>query len=149
MIMPGATRSTFMWTALYLMGQAGIPVDVGRAFQLMQYFGGKAKDGQYHVIKRWALDFGLGTPYKRRSLPIRRSEGRIFQVEGFRGFQQSSRKPGTPRQISNDDVVPGVQDWYMMGEAARTTSAASNRLDQLVDKLQKKGDRGGASSIPD
>ena len=30
----------------------------------MQYFGGKAKDGQYHVIKRWALDFGLGTPYK-------------------------------------------------------------------------------------
>ena len=61
-VMPGATRSTFIWTALYLMGAQ--PIDVTRAFNLMQFFGGKAKDGQYHVIRRWALEFGLGTLYK-------------------------------------------------------------------------------------
>ena len=46
-IMPGKTRSTFIWTALYLMGAK--PIDADRAWNLMQFFGGKAKDGKYHV----------------------------------------------------------------------------------------------------
>jgi multiple sugar transport system substrate-binding protein len=61
-LMPGATRSTFSWSAMYLMGAQ--PIDPIRAWNLMQFFGGKAKDGQYHVIKRWALQFGVGNPYK-------------------------------------------------------------------------------------
>ena len=61
-IMPGETRSTFIWTAVYLMGAK--PIDIDRAWNLMQFFGGKAKDGKYHVATRWALEFGLGTPHK-------------------------------------------------------------------------------------
>ena len=61
-LMPGATHSTMAWTAAYLMGAE--PTDVDRVWNLLQFFGGKAKDGQYHVIKRWALEFGLGSAYK-------------------------------------------------------------------------------------
>ena len=61
-MMPGATRSTMAWTACYLMGSQ--PVDVERVWNLLQFFGGKSKDGEYHVIKRWALEFGLGSGYK-------------------------------------------------------------------------------------
>lgn len=61
-IMPGATRSTFIWTAVYQMGAK--PVDEERVWNLMQFLGGKAKDGRYHVAERWALEFGLGTPHK-------------------------------------------------------------------------------------
>jgi multiple sugar transport system substrate-binding protein len=57
-LMPGATHSTMAWTAAYLMGAE--PIDVDRTWNLLQFFGGKSKDGEYHVIKRWALEFGLG-----------------------------------------------------------------------------------------
>src|ERR1700744_157843 len=61
-LLPGKTHSTFAWTAVYMMGKQ--PVDVDRAWSLVRFFGGKAKDGQYHVIKRWALEFSLGSGYK-------------------------------------------------------------------------------------
>ncbi len=61
-LMPGATHSTMAWTAAYLMGAE--PIDVDRTWNLLQFFGGKSKDGEYHVIKRWALEFGLGSGYK-------------------------------------------------------------------------------------
>ena len=60
-IMPGSSGETFAWTSGYLMG-ADAPED--RAWELLKFFGGKAKDGEFHVSKRWALDFGLGTPWK-------------------------------------------------------------------------------------
>lgn len=56
-IMPGKTRSTFIWTALY---QMGADADEKRGWDLMQFFGGKAKDGKYHVATRWALDHLIG-----------------------------------------------------------------------------------------
>ncbi len=131
-IMPGATRSTFMWTALYLMGAE--PVDVGRAFQLMQYFGGKAKDGQYHVIKRWALDFGLGTPYKEviADPEVQAAYSKWKDLE----VSNKQQETGTPRQISKTMWFP-EWDWYMMGEA-QDYIRGQQSLDQLVDKLQKK-----------
>lgn len=61
-LMPGATRSTMAWTACYLMGAK--PIDEARVWNLLQFFGGKAKDGQYHVAKRWALESGLGSAHK-------------------------------------------------------------------------------------
>ena len=103
-IMPGSTRSTFMWTALYLMGAE--PVDVARAFQLMQYFGGKAKDGQYHVVKRWALDFGLGTPYKEVIAdPDVKAAYSKWKDLGY--FQQTATDRHAAASIE-DHVVPGM-----------------------------------------
>lgn len=61
-LMPGATKSTFAWTACYLMGAN--PVDETRVWNMLQFFGGKAEDGQYHVSKKWALKFGLGSAHR-------------------------------------------------------------------------------------
>ncbi len=60
-IIPGTKRDTFSWTACYLMGAKD--VDRERAWNLMQWLGGKGKDGQYHGNKRWALEKGLGNPH--------------------------------------------------------------------------------------
>lgn len=60
-LMPGSTGETFAWTAAYLLGARDVERE--RAWNLMQWLGGKAKDGQYHGVKRWALEKGLGTPH--------------------------------------------------------------------------------------
>ncbi|MCB1970911.1 MAG: carbohydrate ABC transporter substrate-binding protein [Geminicoccaceae bacterium] len=60
-LMPGKTHSTFAWTACYLMGA---DADAERVWNMLQFFGGKAEDGQYHVCKKWALSFGLGSGHK-------------------------------------------------------------------------------------
>jgi multiple sugar transport system substrate-binding protein len=61
-IIPGTKRDTFSWTACYLMGARD--VDRQRTWNLMQWLGGKGKDGQYHGNKRWALESGLGSPHR-------------------------------------------------------------------------------------
>ncbi|WP_425049745.1 ABC transporter substrate-binding protein [Psychromarinibacter sp. S121] len=60
-LMPGATQSTFAWTATYMMGANS---DADRVWNMLQFFGGKAADGEYHVCKKWALTFGLGSAHK-------------------------------------------------------------------------------------
>lgn len=59
---PGKTHTTLSWVACYYMGAK--TEDPQRTWELLKFFGGKAKNGQYNVIKKWALMFGLGTPYK-------------------------------------------------------------------------------------
>ncbi|MFN8489050.1 MAG: extracellular solute-binding protein [Caldilineaceae bacterium] len=61
-LVPGKTHQTFSWTACYLMGAR--EVDRDRAWHLMQWLGGKNKDGQYVGNKRWALETGLGCPHR-------------------------------------------------------------------------------------
>ena len=103
-IMPGATRSTFIWTALYLMGAD--PVDVERAWNLQQFFGGKAKDGQYHVIKRWALEFGLGTPHKE-VIQDPEVQAAFSQWKDLDGRRPAAGDRDHPRR-RQDHVVPGM-----------------------------------------
>lgn len=131
-LMPGATHSTFSWSAMYLMGAD--PLDVARAFQLMQFFGGKAKDGQYHVMKRWALEFGLGNPYKEllADPEVRASYAQWKDLEVAAKQQETA----TPRDVSKTLWFPDW-DWYMMGEV-QDYIRGTQPLDQLVDKLEKK-----------
>jgi multiple sugar transport system substrate-binding protein len=133
-LMPGATRSTFIWTALYLMGAE--PIDVTRTFNLMKFFGGKAKDGQYHVIRRWALEFGLGTPYKEviDDPDVKASFGKWKDL-AVSGKQQET---ATPRDVSKTMWFP-EWDWYMMGEA-QDYIRGQQEVDQLIDKLHKKAE---------
>jgi multiple sugar transport system substrate-binding protein len=131
-LMPGATRSTFSWSALYLMGAK--PIDVDRTWNLMQFFGGKAKDGQYHVIKRWALQFGLGTPYKE-VLADPEVQASYKQWKDL-DIAQKQQETATPRDVSKT-LWFADWDWYMMGEV-QDYIRGTQPLNQLVDKLQKK-----------
>ena len=92
-----ATRSTFVWTAVYQMGAN--PVDELRAWNLMQFFGGKASDGKYHVATRWALDFGLGTPHKEviESAEVQEAFSQWKDMEV--ATQQLEASLQSPRQI--------------------------------------------------
>ena len=61
-LMPGETHGTLGFVRFYCMTK--MAVDRGKdvvdaALKFMEYFGGKT-DGEYKVVKRWALDRGLG-----------------------------------------------------------------------------------------
>jgi multiple sugar transport system substrate-binding protein len=131
-IMPGATRSTFIWTALYLMGKE--PVDLERAWNLQQFFGGKAKDGKYHVATRWALEFGLGTPHKEviASPEVQAAFGQWKDM----GVAATQQETATTRDVAKTMWFP-EWDWYMMGEVQDYIRGVQS-TDELVDKLQAK-----------
>ena len=131
-LMPGATRSTFSWVSLYLMG--GEPVSKERAWNLMRFFGGKAKDGQYHVIKRWALQFGLGTPYTEVLNDPEVKES--FAKWKDTGVAQHQLEISTPRDVSKT-LWFSDWDWYMMG-AVQDFIRGKQPVDQLADDLEKQ-----------
>lgn len=130
-LMPGATRSTFSWVSLYLMG--GQPVSTERAWNLMRFFGGKANDGQYHVIKRWALNFGLGTPYKE----VLDDSEVIASFKKWKDLNVARHQLeiSTPRNVSKT-LWYSDWDWYMMG-AVQDYIRGTGTTDELVDDLAK------------
>ena len=133
-IMPGKTRSTFIWTAVYQMGAN--PIDTDRVWNLMQFFGGKAKDGKYHVATRWALEFGLGTPHKEviNSPEVQEAFSKWKDMEVAAKQQETA----TTRDVAKTIWFP-EWDWYMMGEVQDYVRGQQS-TDQLVDKLQAKYD---------
>ena len=131
-IMPGKTRSTFIWTAVYQMGAD--PVDELRAWDLMQFFGGKAEDGKYHVATRWALEFGLGTPHKEviESPDVQASFSQWKDME----VATQQLETATTRDVAKTMWFP-EWDWYMMGEV-QDYIRGQQSTDELIDKLHAK-----------
>ena len=131
-IMPGKTRSTFIWTAVYQMGAN--PVDELRAWDLMQFFGGKAKDGKYHVATRWALDFGLGTPHKEviESPEVQAAFSQWKDLE----IATQQLETATTRDVAKTMWFP-EWDWYMMGEM-QDYIRGEQSTDEVIDKLHAK-----------
>ncbi|MEZ5667352.1 MAG: extracellular solute-binding protein [Alphaproteobacteria bacterium] len=131
-IMPGKTRSTFIWTAVYQMGAN--PIDELRAWDLMQFFGGKAKDGNYYVARRWALEFGLGTPHKEviESAEVQES----FSQWKDMAVATQQLETATTRDVAKTMWFP-EWDWYMMGEV-QDYIRGEQSTDELIDKLHAK-----------
>ena len=131
-LMPGKTQSTFAWTAVYLMGSQ--PVDVDRVWNLLQFFGGKAKDGQYHVIKRWALEFGLGSGYKE----VMADPEVVASFSKWRDLDMTNKQLeiATSRKIAKTMWFP-EWDLFMM-EQAQEYIRGNGSLDQLVAQLSSK-----------
>ena len=131
-IMPGKTRSTFIWTAVYQMGAD--PVDELRAWDLMQFFGGKAKDGKYHVATRWALDFGLGTPHRE----VIESDAVQAAFSQWKDLDIATQQleTATTRDVAKTMWFP-EWDWYMMGEM-QDYIRGEQSTDEVIDKLHDK-----------
>jgi multiple sugar transport system substrate-binding protein len=61
-LMPGESHSTVGFVRFYALTKdavAGGPATVEAACKFLEYFGGRT-DGEYKVVKRWALEKGLG-----------------------------------------------------------------------------------------
>jgi multiple sugar transport system substrate-binding protein len=61
-LMPGSSNSTVGYARFYAMAQKTVdegPDAIAAACKFMDYFGGKT-DGDYKVVKRWAVENGLG-----------------------------------------------------------------------------------------
>jgi multiple sugar transport system substrate-binding protein len=59
--LPGAKGTALAWDSMYVMG-AKTP-DPLRAWEMMKFFGGKNKEGEYYVVQQWMEAFGAGNPY--------------------------------------------------------------------------------------
>jgi multiple sugar transport system substrate-binding protein len=131
-LIPGKTQETFIWTAGYLMGAK--PVSEERAWNLMQFFGGKAKDGQYHVAKRWALDFGLGTAWKE----VVEDPEVVASWKQWRDLDITKQQIGKSRtrDISKALWFP-EWDWYMMG-AVQDYIQGKTEVGALIKDLSDK-----------
>jgi len=131
-LMPGATHSTMAWTAAYLMGSE--PSDVDRVWNMLQFFGGKSKDGKYHVIKRWALEFGLGSAYKE----VMADPDIVASFSKWRDLDISAKQVelGTARKIGKAIWFP-EWDLYMMQQAQETFRSGAP-IDKLVSDLAAK-----------
>ncbi len=117
-----------------LLPKGGKTADPARAWEVMKFFGGKSKDGQYHVIKRWALDFGLGTPYKEvLEDPEVRTSFAAWKDLAISAKQQEIAKT---REVSKK-IWFADWDWYMMGEAQDYFRGKQSQQ-QLIDKLAQK-----------
>lgn len=61
-LMPGETHSTVGFVRFYALSSAAVEAgeeNVQNACEFLNYFGGKT-EGEYKVVKRWALEKGLG-----------------------------------------------------------------------------------------
>ena len=61
-LMPGETRETMGFVRFYALGRDAVeegPAVLEAACKFINYFGGRT-DGEYKVVKRWALEKGLG-----------------------------------------------------------------------------------------
>ncbi len=131
-MMPGATHSTMGWTAAYLMGSE--PVDVDRVWNMLQFFGGKSKDGEYHVIKRWALDFGLGSGYKE----VMADPDIVASFSKWKDIDIANKQLGnaTARKIAKEIWFP-EWDLFMMQSVQEYVRSGSS-TDDLVASLSSK-----------
>jgi multiple sugar transport system substrate-binding protein len=131
-LMPGKTHSTFAWTAVYMMGKQ--PVDVDRTWKLLRFFGGKASDGQYHVIKRWALEFGLGSAYKEvmADPEVTASFSKWRDID----ITKKQLELATARKVAKTIWFP-EWDLFMM-QRVQEYIRGTVSTDQIVDELSKK-----------
>jgi multiple sugar transport system substrate-binding protein len=131
-LMPGKTHSTFAWTAAYLMSKQ--PVDVNRAWNLVRFFGGKSSDGQYHVIKRWALEFGLGSGYKE----VMSDPEIVASFSKWRDTTIASKQLelATARKVAKMIWFP-EWDLFMM-QHVQDYIRGSGSTDQIADQLTQK-----------
>ncbi len=73
------------------------------AWQFLNYFGGPGPDNSYPVVRRWALDFGLGFAQLPlfKDKDIRASFGRWVNVERLESIGQKHAK-----------VKQGLTPWF-------------------------------------
>lgn len=130
-LMPGKTQSTFAWTACYLMGAGA---DADRVWNMLQFFGGKAEDGQYHVCKKWALTFGLGSGHKE----LMNDPDVVAAFEKWRNLDVTNEQieKATARGIAKEIWFP-EWDMFMMQQVQEYIRGAGD-TDSLVAALADK-----------
>ena len=128
-IIPGAAQETFSWTACYLMGAED--VDRERAWNLMQYLGGRNSEGEYVGNKRWALEKGLGNPHTE----LLADPELIAAWEGWRDMdvhvQQLEQSKG--RAVEKTMWFP-EWNWQMMTEVQEYMSG-NREIGEVIDNL--------------
>jgi len=130
-LMPGKTQETFSWTAAYLMGSNA---DADRVWNMLQFFGGKAEDGEYHVCKKWALSFGLGSAHKE----LMNDPDVVASFQKWRDLDVSRAQieKARARNIAKE-IWFSEWDLFMM-QRVQEYIRGSGDIDELVAQLSDK-----------
>lgn len=137
-LIPGSERVTYGWTEGYAMSAAA---DEDRTWDLLRFMGYKDKEDNYHVSKQWALEAGLGSPYKdvMNDPEIVADFGEWTDLEMWNAQQEKSR--GRPVAQAfwfpewNLYLVSQVHD-YLLGNIGieETIQTLSDKVTELKEK---------------
>jgi multiple sugar transport system substrate-binding protein len=103
-LMPGLSNSTVGYARFYAMTQKvvdGGPAYIDAACKFMDYFGGKT-DGDYVVVKRWAVENGLGFA----QLPL------FDDPDVIEAFSKWGDVPTIKEQATLARSKEGMTPWY-------------------------------------
>lgn len=130
-LMPGKTHETFAWTATYLMGAGA---DADRVWKMLQFFGGKADDGKFHVCKPWALTFGLGSGHKE----LMNDPEVVASFEKWRDLDVSKAQieKAVSRSVAKE-IWFSEWDLFMM-QRVQEFIRGNGEIDELVAQLADK-----------
>jgi multiple sugar transport system substrate-binding protein len=137
-LIPGSERVTYGWTEGYVMSAAA---DEDRAWDLLRFMGYKDKEDNFHVSKQWALEAGLGSPYKdvMNDPEIVANFGEWTDLEMWNAQQEKSR--GRPVAQAfwfpewNLYLVSQVHD-YLLGNIGieETIQTLADKVTELKEK---------------
>ncbi|MDR7522594.1 MAG: sugar ABC transporter substrate-binding protein [Armatimonadota bacterium] len=110
-LMPGTTRDTVGFVRFYAMSsqvpRRG-PDALDAAWKFLNYFGGPGPDNSYPVVRRWAIDFGLGFAqmplYKDRDIIQSFSKWVDVQLLQYIGQRHARVKQGLTPWFAQWDV---------------------------------------------
>jgi multiple sugar transport system substrate-binding protein len=137
-LIPGTERETFAWTAGYAMSTTA-PED--RAWNLHRFMGYQDKEGEYLVSKKWALEAGLGSPYKEvmDDPEIVASFSQWTDLEIWNAQQEKSRGRAVDQAFWfaewNLFMIGQVHD-YLLGniDIEETLATLSDKVYELKEK---------------
>jgi multiple sugar transport system substrate-binding protein len=137
-LMPGETHSTVGFVRFYALSRDAAEADdatLEAACDFIEYFGG-APDGNYHVVKRWALERGLGFA----QLPLY-DDPEVAETINAWGDVELERQQAELARVK-EGLTPwwGIWDIYIRGQihdAVLGVSTPQQALQNMADEWEE------------
>ncbi len=137
-LMPGESHSTVGFVRFYALTKDAVakgPEALQAAWKFLQYFGGRT-DGEYKVVKRWALEKGLGFA----QLPLY-DDPEVAEAINKWGAVELEREQANLARVK-EGLTPwwGAWDIYARGQihdAVLGTTTPQEALKNMADKWEE------------
>jgi multiple sugar transport system substrate-binding protein len=134
-LMPGSSNATVGYARFYAMTQKTVdegPEAIAAACQFMDYFGGKT-DGNYLVVKRWAVENGLGFA----QLPLFEDQAVIDAFSKWGDVPTIKEQATLARSKEGMTTWYGSWDVFARAEIQKGILGEQSTMDTLTNMAEK------------
>lgn len=137
-LMPGSSHATVGYVRFYAITPEAVemgPEALDAAWQFLDYFGGKT-DGEYKVVKRWAVENGLGFA----QLPLYEDPG-VEEAFGQWGDVEIIREQAELAR-AKEGLTPWFGSWDTFARAEIHKAILGNQtVEQTIENLKAEWNR--------